>query len=175
MYCPQCSQEQLSEEMRFCSRCGFPLAIVSQLVRNGGVLEGFDPKPKGELSKRQRAVRWGVILMIISVVISPLSALMTAMKSDFYVLFIPLFLIFVVGLTRVLHAYLLAPNTPTENASPSTARTKSLSGSDQAALPAGQTIPVTNWRQPVNTSEMAQPLSVTDHTTRLLNDESEVN
>jgi hypothetical protein len=161
--------------MRFCSRCGFPLAIVSQLVRNAGVLEGFDPKPKGELSKRQRATRWGIILMIISVVISPLSALMTAMKSDFYVLFIPLFLLFVVGLTRVLHAYLLAPNTPTESASPSAAKTRSLSGSDQAALPAGQTVPVTNWRQPVNTSEMARPLSVTDNTTRLLTDESEVN
>ena len=40
MYCPQCSEEQVSEEMRFCSRCGLPLAIVSQLVRGGGALEG---------------------------------------------------------------------------------------------------------------------------------------
>jgi predicted amidophosphoribosyltransferase len=59
MYCPQCSQEQVSEEMRFCSRCGFPLAIVSQLVRNGGALEGFDPEAKGQLSPRQKGIRWG--------------------------------------------------------------------------------------------------------------------
>lgn len=161
--------------MRFCSRCGFPLAIVSELVRNGGALAGFDPKPKGQLSSRQKGVRWGLILMIISVVISPLTALMTAMKNDFFVLFIPLFLIFVVGLTRLLHAYLLAQDTPTENASSSAAKTQSLTGAHKRALPADQTIPVTNWRQPVNTSEMAQPLSVTDNTTRLLNDESDVN
>lgn len=161
--------------MRFCSRCGFPLAIVSQLVRNGGALTDFDPKPKGPLSSRQKGIRWGIILMIISVVISPLTALMTAMKSDFFVLFIPLFLIFVVGLVRVLHAYLLAPNTPTESVTTPAAKTRPLTGAYKTALPAGQNIPVTNWRQPVNTSEMAQPLSVTDNTTRLLNDESEVN
>jgi hypothetical protein len=171
MYCPQCSQEQVSEEMRFCSRCGFPLAIVSQLVRNGGVLAGFNPEAKRQLSPRQKGVRWGVILLIISVLLVPLSA----MAEDFAVLFIPVFLIFVFGLVRLLHAYLLAQNTPTENASRSAAQTKSLPGAYQTALPAGQTIPVTNWGQPVNTSEMAQPLSVTDNTTRLLNDESEVN
>jgi hypothetical protein len=170
MYCPQCSQEQVSEEMRFCSRCGFPLAIVSQLVRNGGALAGFEPKAKGPLSPRQRAVRWGVMLMIISVLLVPLSALMTALEGDFIVLFIPVLLIFVVGLTRLLHAYLLAPKTPTENASPSSANARPLPGAYKTALPAGQTIPVTNWRRPINTSEMAQPLSVTDHTTRLLDD-----
>jgi predicted amidophosphoribosyltransferase len=44
MYCPQCSQEQIAEEMRFCSRCGLPLEIVSQLVRNGGALAGLSRK-----------------------------------------------------------------------------------------------------------------------------------
>lgn len=106
--------------------------------------------------------------MIISVVLAPLAALMTAMKGDFFVLFIPLFLLFVFGLARLLHAYLLAQNTLT-------AKTRSLPITHKTALPAGQPVPLTNWRQPVDPSEMAQPLSVTDHTTRLLNDESEVN
>lgn len=175
MYCPQCSQEQVSEEMRFCSRCGFPLGIVAQLVRNGGALAGFDPEAKRRLSPRQKGVRWGAILMILSVLLVPLAALMTALEEGFFVLFIPLCLTFVFGLARLLHAYLLAPNTPTEKASPSPATTRWLPGGYQTALPAGQTIPVTNQRQPVNTSEMAQPLSVTDNTTRLLNDSSELN
>lgn len=161
--------------MRFCSRCGFPLAIVSQLVRNGGALDGFDPKPKGQLSARQRGVRWGAMLMIIGVLLVPILALATAMDDGFFVLFIPVFLIFMVGLVRLLHAYLFAQKTPTENASPAAAKNRSLAGAYQSALPAGQPIPVTNWRQPVNTSEMAQPLSVTENTTRLLNDESEMN
>lgn len=173
MYCPQCSQEQLAEEMRFCSRCGFPLAIVSQLVRNGGALAGFDVEAKGPLSPRQKGIRWGVILMIISALLVPVTALMTALEEDFAVLFIPAFLIFVIGLVRLVHAYLLAQNTPTKNARPAPAKTNSLPGAYQPALPTGQAIPVTNWRQPVNTSEMAQPPSVTDHTTKLLSDETE--
>src|ERR1051325_5241870 len=105
MFCPQCSQEQVSEEMRFCSRCGFPLAIVTQLVRGGGAFEGFDPEAKGQLSPRQKGVRWGLILMILSLLLVPLVAVMTAMKNDFGVLFVPVLVVFVLGLGRLLHAY----------------------------------------------------------------------
>jgi hypothetical protein len=174
MYCPQCSQEQVTEEMRFCSRCGFPLAIVSQLVRGGGALEGFDPEAKGELSPRQKGVRWGLILMIVSLMLAPLAAVMTAMKSDFFVLFVPVLMLFVLGLGRLLHAYLLAQRTPTEiEKSLAANRAKRLPAARTSALPAGQYIPVTPWKQPVNTSEMAEPLSVTENTTRLLNDETD--
>lgn len=161
--------------MRFCSRCGFPLAIVSQLVRNGGALEGFDPEAKGQLSPRQKGIRWGVILMAISVLLLPTAALMTAMKSDLVFLFLPVFVIFLAGLVRLLHAYLLAQKTPNKIESSSAERNKQLAAARTSALPAGQYIPAANWKQPVNTSEMAQPLSVTDNTTRLLNDESELN
>ena len=161
--------------MRFCSRCGFPLAIVSQLVRNGGALEGFDPEAKGQLSPRQKGIRWGALLLIISGVLTPIVALMTAMKSDFFVLFLPVLMIFLFGLVRLLHAYLLAQKIPNEIESSSAERNKQLAAARTSALPAGQYIPAATWKQPVNTSEMAQPLSVTENTTRLLNDESEMN
>jgi hypothetical protein len=173
MFCPQCSQEQVSEEMRFCSRCGFPLAIVSQLVRGGGALEGFDQEGKGQLSPRQKGVRWGVILMAVGVLLLPTAALMTAMKSDLVFLFLPVFLVFLAGLVRLLHAYLLAPKTPKEIQNASAAGNKQLAAARTSALPGGQSIPVTNWKQPVNTSEMAPPVSVTENTTRLLNDEGD--
>jgi ribosomal protein L37E len=32
MYCPKCSQQQVSEEVRFCSRCGFSLSAVRELI-----------------------------------------------------------------------------------------------------------------------------------------------
>ena len=172
MYCPQCSQEQVTEEMRFCSRCGFPLAMVSQLVRNGGALAELDGKAKGQLSPRQKGIRWGLIMMIISVLLVPVAAMMTEVEGDFAVLFIPTFLIFVIGLVRLLHAYLLVPKTPHEIESSSTARKKQLAAARTSALPAGQYIP-TEWKQPVNTSEMVPPLSITENTTRLLNDESD--
>lgn len=174
MYCPRCSQEQLSEEMRFCSRCGFPLAIVMQLVSSGGALEGFDPEAKTQLSSRQKGIRWGVILMAIGALLLPTAALMTAMKSDLVFLFVPVLLIFLTGVVRLLHAYLLGQKTPNKIESSAAARNRQLAAARTPALPAGQSIPAANWKQPVNTSEMAQPVSVTENTTRLLDDESEV-
>jgi hypothetical protein len=171
MYCPQCSQEQVSEEMRFCSRCGFPLAIVSQLVRNGGALEEFDHDTKGPLSPRQKGIRWGVLLLIITAVLIPIVALMTAMKNDFGVLFVPVLVVFLIGVARLLHAYLLAQTNPNQVESSSTVRTRGLAAAHTSALPAGQSIPASTWKQPVNTSEMAPPHSVTENTTQLLTDE----
>ena len=172
MYCPQCSQEQASEEMRFCSRCGLPLVIVSQLVANGGALVGFDAEGKRQLSPRQRGIRWGALLMIISGVLVPIVALLTAMKSDLAVLFFPVILILIVGLARLLHAYLLQPKTPTPNKfTAATGISEQLNAGHRSALPPRQSIPITNWRQPMDTSDMAQPASVTDNTTKLLNEE----
>ena len=160
--------------MRFCSRCGFPLAIVSELVRNGGALAGFDPETKGHLSPRQKGVRWGVLLLLITAVLIPVVALMTAMKNDFGVLFVPVVVVFLIGVARLLHAYLLAQNTPNQVESSSTVRTKALAAAATSALPAGESIPAASWKRPVNTSEMAQPASVIENTTRLLTDENEV-
>jgi hypothetical protein len=173
MYCPQCSQEQVAEEMRFCSRCGFPLTIVSQLIRSGGTLAGFDPEGKPQLSPRQRGARKGVLMLIISAVLVPIVALMTETKGDFFVLFLPVVMVFVYGLARLLYAYLLEQGTSPRDKSSLAARARQLHDAHASALPAGQNIPITNWRQPVNTSEMAQPPSVTDNTTKLLNDETE--
>lgn len=38
MHCPRCGQQQISNETKFCSRCGFQLALVAQLLLNGGTL-----------------------------------------------------------------------------------------------------------------------------------------
>jgi len=38
MHCPRCGQQQVSNETKFCSRCGFQLAIVSELILHGGTL-----------------------------------------------------------------------------------------------------------------------------------------
>jgi hypothetical protein len=170
MYCPQCSQEHLAGEMRFCSRCGFPLGIVSQLIANGGAFEGFDAEGKRQLSPRQRGVRKGALFMIISGVLIPMVALMTELKNDFGVLFVPVLVVFTYGLARLLYAYLLEQGTlmGSKTSLPDNATSKQLHGARGSALPPQQSVPITSWRQPVDTSEMAQPPSVTDHTTKLL-------
>lgn len=42
MYCPRCGQQQISGETKFCSRCGFQLAIVAELVANDGSLPALE-------------------------------------------------------------------------------------------------------------------------------------
>jgi uncharacterized membrane protein YfcA len=38
MHCPSCGQQQVTNDTKFCSRCGMPLAIVSQVLMYGGNL-----------------------------------------------------------------------------------------------------------------------------------------
>src|SRR4051794_41005801 len=38
MFCPSCGQQQMSNETKFCSRCGLPLGIVSEVLVYGGYL-----------------------------------------------------------------------------------------------------------------------------------------
>ncbi len=73
MYCPQCSQQQISDELRFCSRCGFPLDGVAKLVAAGGTLPALQEEAgKSVRSPRRRGVQQGIILMFVSVLLLPL-------------------------------------------------------------------------------------------------------
>jgi len=38
MHCPSCGQQQVSNETKFCSRCGLPLGLISEVVAQGGFL-----------------------------------------------------------------------------------------------------------------------------------------
>jgi len=69
MFCPQCSNEILSERARFCTRCSFPLATVKELVEN----EAAKSNPEGEKKNyplRQLDISLGAGLMIIGLIIA---------------------------------------------------------------------------------------------------------
>jgi uncharacterized membrane protein YvbJ len=38
MYCPRCNQQQASDEVSFCTRCGFQLGVVKELLATDGAL-----------------------------------------------------------------------------------------------------------------------------------------
>ena len=54
MYCPQCGQQQLSDNLRFCSRCGFPLEVVLQILGTGGMLPALRIRPFRAFAATQR-------------------------------------------------------------------------------------------------------------------------
>ncbi len=51
MHCPGCGQQQISNETKFCSRCGLPLGIVAEVLMHGGFLPQL-----AELSKKKKSV-----------------------------------------------------------------------------------------------------------------------
>src|SRR6266700_751070 len=41
MFCPRCGQQQTSDTMRFCSRCGFLLEGAMVLLSHGGMIPQY--------------------------------------------------------------------------------------------------------------------------------------
>lgn len=63
MHCPKCGQQQVLDEMRFCSRCGFALGIVTELILTGGTLPERETESfAARLSGRKRGKRFGLLL-----------------------------------------------------------------------------------------------------------------
>src|SRR5262245_2407979 len=76
MYCPHCGQQQAPGAVRFCSRCGFPLEGVLQLLNNGGMLPVYrDPTTPTEMSPRRKGVRQGGMLFLIGAILVPILGL----------------------------------------------------------------------------------------------------
>src|ERR1700716_1214482 len=73
MYCPQCGQQQATDSMRFCARCGFPLEGAMALLAHGGMLPRYESTGgETKISARRRGVKQGALLMLIGAVLVPL-------------------------------------------------------------------------------------------------------
>ena len=182
MYCPNCSQQQISPEVRFCSRCGFPLDGVAALVANGGLLPG-QQQAGGELappSPRLKGVRQGGLLILLGMFIVPcLIFMIEELRIIPEGVGIAAALIFFLGgFLRMVYA-LLFEDGPLRrktlpagyvNAQAATAWATGGAGRD-AALPPAQGVPANAYVPPrADTSEIApqRPPSVTEHTTKFL-------
>src|SRR2546422_5304487 len=73
MFCLRCGQQQATDTLRFCSRCGFPLEGAMVLLAHGGMLPRYEPTDQEKKnSPRRKGVKQGVLLMLIGAVIVPL-------------------------------------------------------------------------------------------------------
>ncbi|MBI3651652.1 MAG: zinc ribbon domain-containing protein [Acidobacteria bacterium] len=172
MYCPQCGKEQASADVRFCSRCGFQMGVVNELMQNNGLLTPplAPPMPPPFVpSRRKKGIKTGAILMFISAVLTPIFFAIAIGPADHPgPLIVPL-TIFLAGLCRFLYARIfdddLAPFVP---AHPHVFTPPPY----RQALPNAEPFRVTNpTPQRINTAEMVEPPSVTDHTTQLFDKE----
>lgn len=172
MYCPKCSQQQVSDDMRFCSRCGFSLTAVRDLIdRNGaGTVTQAE-----QLARKQKGIRRGAWMMLASLVLTVLVGLLAAIDDDFAVLLIVPLLCFIIGFLRVLYGVFLAGKKAAQLKQPQPMMPAQLITPPRSPeLSAPRVAPLESFSTPrVQTAEMVQPPSVTESTTRLLDDESD--
>jgi len=174
MHCPQCGQQQIFGEVRFCKSCGFPLDGVRDLLAGGGISSTIEKEShKPRQSPRRQGVRQGFILLFIFVVSVPLYGLIGRR-----VMALPPLLL-MAGLMRILYAVVFQEGAPRNkqqqfNTLPDVSPSKNGqlgTGTRGTSLPPAQSVPAADFNaRRGDTREMVNPPSVTEHTTKLLNE-----
>ena len=91
MYCPKCSQQQVSDEIRFCPRCGFQLdAVKALLAGNQDIPALTQAEPPSEAaSTRKRDVLLGATLMLVGSISIALLMISTVAGTPLQAVIIP--------------------------------------------------------------------------------------
>ena len=185
MYCPKCGQSQASAEVRFCSRCGFPLVAVSELLMTGGMLPVQSSSGQNlgasQVSPRRRGVKQGAAILLVGIFLLPFFGIMhevIGLPQEFMALSA---IVMMAAVLRLIYAAFIEEGAPQathfipQQPQPFTPPIASrLHAPTQESLPPAQTQGVPSYRQPqVDTAQILHPPSVTDHTTRLLEKQSD--
>src|SRR5688572_30758899 len=117
MFCPRCGQEQISEETRFCSRCGFLLTGIAEIIGNGGVLpEIYQANSARGGSPKKRGLKQGLFIFLLTFLVVPIISIFTIWaNSEPYLVAIAAITLFVGGLLRMVYALMFESSNPTEN------------------------------------------------------------
>jgi endogenous inhibitor of DNA gyrase (YacG/DUF329 family) len=157
MYCPRCGQQQISDEMKFCSRCGLPMSGLGEWLAERGTpaLREQDTQV-ATVSPRKIGIRRGAKVMFASGVLFPVFLVLSLIIDEGAPMIVPI-VVFFVSLVMMLYARLFGEVTSPVRSQSQT--TTLLSGASQNP-----------GHQQVRTNELLQPPSVTDHTTKLLDE-----
>lgn len=176
MFCPQCGQEKISDETTYCSRCGFLLVAVSDLLQTGGLNPLVStPGNVAIQSARKRGLKQGLFLFLSTFLFAPLMGMISmALNIEPFPVGIAVVVCFIGGLLRMVYALMFESaesGTQTLEEKVLTG-TSSLRSATPNALPPQNAVPAPqyfapaagNWR---DTNDL-QPTSVTEGTTKLL-------
>jgi hypothetical protein len=175
MFCPRCGQEQISEETKFCSRCGILLTDVWNLISNRELSNQTSTVREPEaISPRKKGLKRGGKLLMLGMIIVPLMTIIFAFLNIHPALVIfTAVLTFWGGILRMIYARLFESAYPNEmNVEQNTLSfVKNIVGKKKKALPP-QSISVSSYTPPASsnwrdTNDLAPP-SIVDETTRLL-------
>jgi len=172
MFCPKCSQQQVSDETRFCSRCGFQLNVVKALLVNDDMLQTQNTEiQKPDRSLRKRDLTIGAFLMFILALIG---AALIIELPPFHSARIIIVVLAWVALTLLINIkpiirYFLQADSSGKDTSTTETFSNLSTKIKHAALPSSHSIPAEDLIMPsINTAEMVSPPSITEQTTNLL-------
>ena len=178
MYCPKCSQIQNDDGLRFCSRCGFQLGVVKELLAEGSsapVIPAEATALSKFFSRRKQDLLLGATVMSVAATLvvqlswaAPKAALIFPLWMIW--LAFSLFVLYFDVLVRVARRFFSDDNPVSDGPSRATQDFINKVSPATSELPPMQNRPAPALGfDRVNTGEIVQPLSVTDHTTNLLN------
>jgi zinc-ribbon domain len=166
MYCPRCGQ-QLASEIRFCSRCGLPLSVVTEIVANDGmlpVLQAASALDKD--SSPRQGIRLGAKLIFLSIVLGPLCLGLSIWVDNPSPLIAPV-TVFLVGFFWLIYSRFFGEE-PLDLNQQNKFKQRDLEPPRMGALPPQKNAATGFNVRAVDTGEFIEPPSVTDHTTRLI-------
>ena len=183
MFCPRCGQQQVSDQTKFCSRCGFQLGLVGELLDHEGFLpqlgEIADKKP-GLFTRKNGVVAtilWFIFfVMMLPAFFSNANLDRAAESSAIFGVFTSMMMLIVslAFLPSRKKDFKIPEIGPRPVSNPA-----GLYGSaGGGALPPQQSQPVSSYAPPegkwrVDTADLARPGRVTDETTKLLRKEED--
>ena len=168
MYCPKCGQHT-PDDRRFCSRCGLAITEVTEWLERGGGLQVLEETRLAPRSPRRKGTRFGAKTMFWGGMLLPIFIAFSIAVDEPGPLLVP-FIVFVVGLSIWLYSRLFGEI----SAEPNTQQNRLGASRLGTALPPASNAGLFSDRRGTGTAEIIQPPSVTDHTTRLLDDTQKV-
>lgn len=177
MFCPQCGQERTSEATSFCSRCGYLLTGTAELLQMGGTLP--QTPAADQRSPRSRGIRQGVFMFLLMFVLAPVVGIISefGLGIEPWPVGVVVAILGLGGLLRIAYALMFESKFPTSL--PEARLNRELHPSPYnlsvSALPPERTAAASDFISPTfgrQTGPMpAEPSSVTDETTKLLEKE----
>jgi hypothetical protein len=171
MFCPRCAQQQLNDESRFCPRCGLPLAGVTALLASEGIVpQAQDAAHNTERNQKRKGIRRGAKIIFLSAVLAPIFLALGIVFDSPGPLIVPA-TVFLAGISWLLYSLFFGEGPmPAWGAKAA----KELSGGRVSpAVSAPPFVPATSWlgAQSADTAEIVPPFSVTEHATKLLDED----
>jgi hypothetical protein len=174
MYCPKCSHQVVSNNVRYCPGCGLWLHGVAEMVANNGVFaagEESSPKPRRSMVKRG-ALLGATLFFLVSLLIVLAVARNPFRGEPALVLFVNfiiwLALMAIIGVAGYLKRLVTKIFNIFSEEGPSPSKKNESPRSPM--LPAAQSAPVSDpGQQFVDTAKVAQRSSITEQTTSRLN------